>query len=119
MYDLNLTVPNITAEKYSNDNRFLLLKNYIIFFSNIFLQEDLNMEKKLSPKALAIVKKMQQNELTESVIYEEISKFAKGDENKVTLLRLSMEERAICIFSPLRRAMFHPDRNVRKSERPA
>ena len=52
------------------------------------------MEKKLSPKALAIVKKMQQNELTESVIYEEISKFAKGDENKVTLLRLSMEERA-------------------------
>ena len=29
MYDLNLTVPNITAEKYSNDNRFLLLKNYL------------------------------------------------------------------------------------------
>ena len=52
------------------------------------------MEKKLSPKALAIVKKMQQNELTESVIYEEISKFAKGEENQVTLLRLSMEERA-------------------------
>ena len=52
------------------------------------------MGKKLSPKALAIVKKMQQNELTESVIYEEISKFAKGEENQVTLLRLSMEERA-------------------------
>ncbi len=52
------------------------------------------MEKKLSPAALAIVKKMQQNELTESVIYEEISKFAKGEENQVTLLRLSMEERA-------------------------
>ena len=29
MYDLNLTVPNITAKKYSNDNRFLLLKNYL------------------------------------------------------------------------------------------
>ncbi len=52
------------------------------------------MEKKLSPAALAIVKKMQQNELTESVIYEEISKFAKGEDNQVTLLRLSMEERA-------------------------
>ena len=29
MYDLNLNVPNITAKKYSNDNRFLLLKNYL------------------------------------------------------------------------------------------
>ena len=29
MYDLNLSVPNITAEKYSTDNRFLLLKNYL------------------------------------------------------------------------------------------
>lgn len=29
MYDLNLSVPNITAEKYSTDSRFLLLKNYL------------------------------------------------------------------------------------------
>ncbi len=29
MYDLNLTVPNLTSEKYSTDNRFLLLKNYL------------------------------------------------------------------------------------------
>ncbi len=29
MYDLNLAVPNITSPKYSNDNRFLLLKNYL------------------------------------------------------------------------------------------
>ena len=29
MYDLNLTVPNLTSQKYSNDNRFLLLKNYL------------------------------------------------------------------------------------------
>ena len=47
-----------------------------------------------SPKALAIIKQMQQNELTESVIYEKIAKFAKGDENKATLLRLSREEKA-------------------------
>ena len=47
-----------------------------------------------SPKALAIIKQMQQNELTESVIYEKIAKFAKGDENKATLLRLSQEEKA-------------------------
>ena len=52
------------------------------------------MSKALSPAALAIIKKMQQNELTESVIYAEIAKFAKGDENKETLLRLSAEEKA-------------------------
>ena len=52
------------------------------------------MSKELSPAALAIIKKMQQNELTESVIYAEIAKFAKGDENKETLLRLSAEEKA-------------------------
>ncbi len=48
----------------------------------------------LSPKALAIIRKMQQNELTESVIYEKIAAFAKGDENKATLRRLSQEEKA-------------------------
>ena len=52
------------------------------------------MKKELSAAALAVVKKMQQNELTESVIYEEIAKFAKGDENKATLKRLAEEERA-------------------------
>lgn len=52
------------------------------------------MNKNVSAASLAIIKKMQQNELTESVIYEKISKFAKGEENKQTLLRLSQEERA-------------------------
>jgi len=37
---------------------------------------------------------MQQNEITESVIYAKIAKFAKGEENKKTLLRLSSEEKA-------------------------
>lgn len=48
----------------------------------------------LSSVALSIIKKMQQSELTESVIYAEIAKFAKGEENKKTLLRLSHEEKA-------------------------
>ena len=52
------------------------------------------MKKQLSEKALQIIKKMQQNELTESVIYAEIAKFAKGDGNKETLLRLAREEKA-------------------------
>ena len=51
------------------------------------------MTNNVSPKALEIIKKMQQSELTESVIYEKIAAFAKGDENKATLLRLSAEEK--------------------------
>ena len=52
------------------------------------------MTKDISEKALKIIRRMQQNELTESVIYEKIAKFAKGDENKQTLRRLSQEEKA-------------------------
>ena len=48
----------------------------------------------LSPAALAIIRRMQQNELTESMIYEKIAAFAKGEENRQTLLRLSREEKA-------------------------
>ena len=47
----------------------------------------------ISPAALEIIKRMQQSELTESVIYEKIAGFAKGDENKQTLQRLSAEEK--------------------------
>ena len=50
--------------------------------------------KNISEQSLAIIRKMQQSELTESVIYEEIAKFAKGIENKETLLRLAREEKA-------------------------
>lgn len=50
--------------------------------------------KSLSQKALDIIQKMQQNELNESLIYKEIACFAKGEENKKTLLRLAEEEKA-------------------------
>ena len=50
--------------------------------------------KTVSPASLEIMKRMQQNELTESVIYEEIARFAKGEENKQVLLHLAREERA-------------------------
>lgn len=48
----------------------------------------------ISEKSLAVIKKMQQNEITESAVYREIAMFAKGDENKKTLRRLASEERA-------------------------
>ena len=52
------------------------------------------MTSNLSPAALTIIRRMQQNELTESMIYEKIAAFAKGEENKQTLLRLAREEKA-------------------------
>ena len=52
------------------------------------------MKKTVSDKALAVIRRMQQNELTESAIYEKIAAFAKGEENKATLLRLAREEKA-------------------------
>ena len=50
----------------------------------------------ISKQALALIEKMQQNEMTESEIYKKIAAFAKGEENKATLLRLSAEELAHC-----------------------
>ena len=52
------------------------------------------MKNNISASALKIIRKMQQNELTESVIYEKIARFAKGDENRATLARLAQEEKA-------------------------
>ena len=51
------------------------------------------MGKVISAQAMEIIKRMQQSELTESVIYAEIAKFAKGEENRQTLKRLADEER--------------------------
>ena len=50
--------------------------------------------KNISQAAFMIIKKMQQNELNESIIYEEIAKFAKGEQNKQVLHRLAQEEKA-------------------------
>ena len=50
--------------------------------------------KNISQAAFMVIKKMQQNELNESIIYAEIAKFAKGEENKQVLHRLAQEEKA-------------------------
>ena len=52
------------------------------------------MAEQISSAALTVIKRMQQNELTESVIYEKIATFAKGAENQETLRRLAREEKA-------------------------
>ena len=52
------------------------------------------MAETISAASLAIIRRMQQNECTESAIYDKISRFAKGLENRKVLQRLSAEERA-------------------------
>lgn len=47
----------------------------------------------ISAKSLLLIKKMQQNELNESIIYGKIAKFAKGEENKKVLVRIANEEK--------------------------
>ncbi|MBQ3114857.1 MAG: VIT1/CCC1 transporter family protein [Clostridia bacterium] len=48
----------------------------------------------ISKKVLDIIKKMQQNEITESAVYEKLSKVVKGEANREVLHRLSGEEKA-------------------------
>ena len=48
----------------------------------------------VSPETLVIIRKMQQNELDEGIIYKNIAAFAKGKENRRTLLRLARDEYA-------------------------
>ena len=52
------------------------------------------METAVSKEALSIIRRMQQSERTESAIYTAIARFAKGEDNKATLLRLAREEQA-------------------------
>ena len=54
------------------------------------------MNKNVSPEILEIIRRMQQNELDEGIIYKNIASFAKGKENRRTLLRLAKEENAHC-----------------------
>ena len=56
------------------------------------------MSNQVSAEALRIIRKMQQNELTESVIYEKIAAFAKGEENKQTLLRLARKNGTVSLY---------------------
>lgn len=52
------------------------------------------MNEKISAAAGKILLRMQQNECTESEIYRRIARFAGGEENRQTLLRLAEEEQS-------------------------
>jgi len=53
----------------------------------------------ISEKALQIVKRMQQNELTESFIYAEIAKFAKGEKFKPRFLEMTLISVTVAVVS--------------------
>ena len=48
----------------------------------------------ISAASMALIRRMQQNECTESEIYRRIARFAGGEENRQTLLHLAQEEQA-------------------------
>ncbi|MEE1036790.1 MAG: VanZ family protein [Oscillospiraceae bacterium] len=83
-YGLYLLVKKLKRRQPQNMKKTLYQK----------MEEENVMTTAISSAALDIIKRMQQNELTESVIYEKIAAFAKGEENKQTLLRLAREEKA-------------------------
>jgi len=65
----------------------------------------------ISEKARKILLRMQKNELTESIIYRKIAKFAKGEENKKVLHRLAQEEYSHCqIWKQYTQAELKPKR---------
>ncbi len=76
MYDLNLSVPNITSVKYSNDSRFVLLKNYL-YELNEALSHALDLKS--------------QNELLN--LEGEIEAVRKNQQENVTVLNNASRER--------------------------
>ena len=64
------------------------------------------MSDKLSEKARAIILKMQQNELTESVIYKKIAKFAKA-----LLLTSDVPRSALSYMAQIHRCRYEASAN--------
>lgn len=83
MYDLNLSVPDITSKKYSNDNRFLLLKNYLYE-----LNETLSfaLDNKRSDEIVSLAEKVgdvekTQNDVAYNLQSQSVSRFRKLKED--------------------------------------
>ncbi len=76
MFDINVPVPNITSSKYSMDNRFLLLKNYL---------QELNdtLSVVLSAKTMS----------TERIFREELEKSEKNNHEKQVQLQSQSVEK--------------------------
>lgn len=90
MYDLNLTVPNLTSDKYSADNKFLLLKNYLYE-----LNETLSMilGNKTLTEIQELAQKVSENEKTdeEKIISLKNQSLKRFDELKDEILRTAEE----------------------------
>ena len=84
------------------------------------------MSASVSAAALSVIRKMQQNELTESVIYAKIAQFAKGEENKKSTYAPLKQRNcpgivpgAWCLLSSFLRAVRSKPEDARRRGRPS
>ena len=88
MYDLNLSVPDFTSKKYSNDNRFLLLKNYLYELNEAL---SFALDNKRNDEIVSLAEKVgsvekTQNDVAYTLQSKSVSKFRQLKED---ILRMS------------------------------
>ena len=90
MYDLNLTVPNFTSPKYSADNRFLLLKNYLYELNEVL---SIALEDKQANVIQGISQRVEDNKLQEQkeVLRLKKESLERFEELKSQILRTAEE----------------------------
>lgn len=90
MYDLNLTVPNLTSDKYSPDNKFLLLKNYLYELNETL---SLVLDDKTASEIEALTKSVNKKDKTnsEKIIALKNQSVKKFEDLKQEILRTADE----------------------------
>lgn len=93
MYDLNLSIPNITSPKYTDDNRFLLLKNYLYELNEVL--------------SFALSDK------TENEVNSLYNSFKKSKENTQTQMR-QLQEQSVNRFNSLKEQIIRTADEIEK-----
>ena len=90
MYDLNLTVPNLTSDKYSDDNKFMLLKNYLYELNEVLAQA---LDDKTATELQAFTKSVNEKDKSnsEKIIALKNQSIKRSDALKQDILRTADE----------------------------
>lgn len=90
MYDLNLTVPNLTSDKYSPENKFLLLKNYLYELNETL---SLVLDDKTNGEIESLTKSVNEKDKTnsEKIIALKNQSIKKFEDLKQNILRTAEE----------------------------
>ena len=90
MYDLNLTVPNLTSDKYSDDNKFMLLKNYLYELNETLVQV---LDDKTATELKALTRSVNEKDKSnqETIIALKNQSIKKFDALKQDILRTADE----------------------------